>query len=160
MNIISTTIILIIFSIPVFANEQIQARTNDEIKESGSLDQFGFGPAFFVISYDDEVLKDSKDVRLKGDGSISASESAYSTAIGVEVHYNFTFLPNCRYFGKKIDKPCKEIKGAITSGHSLSPFLGLYDLDNAINGIVLGVVYGYWHGDNLYKDRTSLNVHG
>ena len=42
----------------------------EEKQDESNLDQFGFAPAFFYIVYDEEVLSDSKDVRLRGDGTI------------------------------------------------------------------------------------------
>lgn len=127
----------------------------DEGKVSSEdLGQFGFGPAFFVISYGKEVLKDSKDVRVRSDGLIDSSGSQYSTAIGLEVHYDFSF-PADQYGypdenGNIIWEP--------TSGYIVSPFLGVYDFENGINGLAAGVLFGYWKGDINYKNKKSLNV--
>lgn len=123
--------------------------------ESESLNQFGFGPAFFVIAYDKEVLMDSKDVRVRGDNSISTSGSKYSTAVGLEVHYDFT-LASYRCCLKADGTEPSQWKS--TSGHTLSPFLGLYDIENGINGIAAGVLYGYWRGDGDNENRKSLNI--
>ncbi len=165
-----TALFFLLLSISASAQETNKIQNFDQNinqNEIQNIDQFGFGPALFVIEYDDEVLQDSKDVKIRGDGTISSSGSDYSTAIGLEIHYSFAFLRKCRDKGLKIEKNCTKkgkekddevVEGAITSGHSLSPFLGLYDFDNGINGIAAGLVYGYWHGDNKYQDRTSLNV--
>jgi len=158
MKKIIVLISLLLTANPVFSGEDKSTDPTESNETPNTLGQFGFGPAFFVISYDDEVLKDSKDVRLRGDGSINASGSKYSTAIGLEIHYSVVIGEKCRYYGNKQNTPCKDIDKATTSGHSVSPFLGLYDLDNGINGIVAGIVYGYWKGDNKYSNRKSLNV--
>ncbi len=126
-----------------------------DVEEGTNLDQFGFGPALFVIAYSEEVLMDSKDVRLRGDGSISSSGSSYSTALGFEVHYGFSFANKVKCRTYRCENTSDYVE---SSGHTVSPFLGLYDVENGINGVVVGVVYGYWRGDGNYQNRTSLNV--
>ena len=37
-------------------------------------------------------------------------------------------------------------------------FIGLYDLDDGINGIIIGAMYGFLRGNKEYKERTALNV--
>lgn len=128
--------------------------TEDRKVKSKDLSQFGFGPAFFVISYNKEVLKDSKDVRVRGDGAIDSSGSEYSTAIGLEVHYDFSF-PKTQY---GYYNESGGVDWDPTSGYTISPFLGLYDLDNGINGLAFGVLFGYWRGDINYKNKSALNV--
>jgi len=127
---------------------------NEEKVKNEDLSQFGFGPAFFVISYNKEVLKDSKDVRVRGDGTIDSSGSNYSTALGLEVHYDFSFpATQYGYYNEQ-----GGIDWDPTSGYTLSPFLGVYDFDNGINGLAAGVLFGYWRGDINYKNKTALNV--
>jgi len=154
---------LIILSIYVLAwNVNLYAETPDDSKSKDittkikpdkdgdkiddDLAQFGFGPAFYLLQYDKEVLKDTKDVRVRGDGTIDTSGTDYATAIGLEVHYDFSMAVFKNKFTQNY------------SGHKISPFLGLFDLDNGINGMVVGVLYGYWHTDKDNKNKTSLNV--
>ncbi len=157
-------VVLTLFSMVALAQggepESGQKQPKTPPSDVGNLDQFGFGPALFIVSYDDEVLKDSKDVRVRGDGSVSTSGSEYSTAIGLEVHYSWAFKYKCRVDGFVLEdkKKCKDYPKAISSGHTISPYLGLYDFDNGIDGIAAGVTYGYWRGNNLFNERTSLNI--
>lgn len=136
------------------ASSETNATDGDKSK-SDDVSQFGFGPAFFVLDYDKEILKDSKDVRVRGDGSIDASGTDYSTSFGLEVHYDFSF-GDSQVGNRNSD-------GSVTwldsyTGHKISPFLGLFDLENGINGLVIGVLYGYWKSDEVAKTKTSLNV--
>jgi hypothetical protein len=131
--------------------EEVKSITPPEEKQDeGNLDQFGFAPAFFYIVYDEEVLSDSKDVRLRGDGTISSQGTKHATSVGVEVHYSFAL------WGKSCCKSDGYTSG--TSAHAISPFLGLYDLDDGINGIIIGAMYGFLRGNKEYKERTTLNV--
>ena len=41
------------------------AESDDNTKEKLDLGKFGFGPAFYMISYKDEVLQDSKDISVR-----------------------------------------------------------------------------------------------
>jgi hypothetical protein len=122
---------------------------------SGQLSQFGFGPALFLLNYKEPVFKDSRDVRLRSDGNISAAGSKTGTALGLEVHYGFSFFNKATSFQSADGKTSTF---SHTSGHVVSPFLGLFDVDNGINGIAAGLLYGYWRGDKDYKKTASLNV--
>lgn len=169
MKKLSLILILLTVSNPSFSQETqdaSEAKSPENIVSKGSiagevsnLDQFGFGPAFFVVKYDEEVLKDSKDVRLRGDGTINSSGSDFSTAFGVEAHYSFAFGYECSKGIQKSKEICNDSDDwESVSGHSLSPFIGLFDLDNGINGLAGGVVYGYWRDNKQLNNRTSLNV--
>jgi len=155
MKIIKT--LITILSIFISSLGLCESDTNflKPIGDKNNLDQFGFGPAFYLLSYDDEVLQDSKDVKKLSNNIISAAGSSYSTTIGLEVHYGFSFFNKaCCLINDKKPKNGWES----SSGHVISPFLGLFDLTNGINGGVIGVLYGYWKGDGKFKNRTSLNV--
>ena len=99
---------------------------------AGDLSAIGFGPAFYVIYYDDEVLQSSNDVRVRGDGTVAADGS----------EYDFTF---------SFDEKKK-------TEHKLSPFLGVYDLDDGIKGIAAGFIYGYQKSRPKSDQRVTLNV--
>ena len=149
---------LIIFSFIVSSFSFAEVQTLAEAQEGGDqettdLSNFGFGPAFFMISYKEEILEDSKDVRVRGDGAIDASGSKYGTAVGLEVHYDFSLWGTRK--GYKDSN--SETKWTHSNGVVLSPFLGLYDIDNGINGLAAGVLFGYWKGDENFQNRTSLN---
>ena len=134
--------------------QQESARSQADEKKESELDQFGFGPALYVVHYKEEVLEDAKDISTRGDGSISARGSRYSTSIGLELHYDFSFRRTLKCFHE-----CEKSENwNLTSGHRISPFLGFYDLDGGLNGIAAGLVYGYWKGDRNGENRTTLNA--
>lgn len=136
-----------------FSTEVTQAKDNATSKAENELDKFGFGPAIFLIEYDEEILKDSKDIKVRGDGTISSSGSKYSASLGVELHYDFSF-------GRKIKcySNCNVASNwNVTSSHRLSPFIGLFDIENGINGMAAGFIYGYTKGDSNGENKTTLN---
>jgi hypothetical protein len=139
----------------ISATQDLEAATKDPVDPVSELSNFGFGPAFFMISYDEEVLVDSKDVRLRGDGSIDSAGTKAGTAIGLEVHYDFSIKPHRKGYIKPGET---ETTWTHSNGYVVSPFIGLYDIDNGINGLAAGVMFGYWKGDNSFQNRTSLNM--
>jgi len=152
--IIAIFIYLLVISNSYSATEDLDTVLNDpNSKETLDLGKFGFGPAFFVLAYDDEILSDSKDVKVRGDGAIDASGSKYGTSLGLEVHYDFSIW-GTRYGYKQDDGKTNWTK---SNGFVLSPYIGVYDIDNGIKGLSVGLVLGYWKGDKNFGDRTSLN---
>lgn len=151
-------IVLILFMTTPFAYGASQTLKQAEEENKGNnndeqdLTRFGFGPAFYMISYQKEILSDSKDVRILGDGSIDSLGSKYGTAIGLEVHYDISVWG--ARFGTMNGS---EIKWTKSKGLLLSPFLGVYDIENGINGLVFGGMVGYWKGDGDFENRKSLN---
>jgi len=133
------------------------AKKTADVKAEMELDQFGFGPAFYVINYKDEVLSDSKDITIKGDNTISTKSTKYSTTMGLELHYDFSFGRTVKCFNTE-DKCNDAANYELTTAHRLSPFLGLYDLDNGINGIAVGLVYGYIKKHKNDKKPVTLNT--
>lgn len=136
---------------------QQDAENAADQKAENKLDQFGFGPALYVIKYNDEVLSNSKDVSIRGDGKISTKGSNYSTSLGLELHYDFSFHRTVKCF--KSQDECKDVKNyELTTAHRLSPFLGFYDVENGINGIAAGMVYGYIKQHKDDKNPITLNT--
>ena len=141
---------------------EAKAKTEAENDPSitNELDKIGFGPAFFIVHYDDEVIDDSKDVKLLGDGTVYSKGSNYSANLGLEVHYAFSFWHKvkCKV---KVGADCTKSEDyELATGHVVAPFLGVYDVNDGINGIAAGFTYGYWRS-NLKdggKPRTALNV--
>ena len=134
-------------------SQDLDAATADTDNPATALSSFGFGPAFYMISYNDEILTDSKDVRVRGDGEIDSAGSKYGTALGLEVHYDISI------FGKRtgyLDSNSETV-WTKSNGFIVSPFLGVYDIDSGINGLAAGVLFGYWTGDENFENRTSLN---
>ena len=127
-----------------------------EFDDFGSLLQFGFGPAFYFISYTEEVLRDSKDFSKRGDSTISTAGSKYATEMGLEVHYSFSFFER-KYLKTRFDGNGEIQREVRSLGHTISPFLGLYDFNNGINGVVFGILYGFWRGNDTYNDRIYFN---
>lgn len=152
------------------AKETLETKKKSDMKENSTLakqvadenaekelDQFGFGPALYIIKYEDEVLADSKDVSVRGDGTISAKGTEYSTSLGMELHYDFSFGRTISCFGS--EEYCSDVTNhELTTAHRLSPFLGLFDVDNGINGIAAGVVYGYIKQHKNDKNPLTLNA--
>lgn len=134
-----------------------EAAVAADAKEEKNLDQFGFGPALYVIKYKDEVLSDSKDVSIRGDGTISSRGSEYSTSLGFELHYDFSFHRTLKCF--KTQEKCKDVNNyELMTAHRLSPFLGFYDVKNGINGIAVGLVYGYIKQNKDEENPVTLNT--
>lgn len=133
--------------------QDLSAAAADTDDPATALSSFGFGPAFYMISYNDEILADSKDVRVRGDGDIDSSGSKFGTALGLEVHYDIS-VKGWRNGYLDANKKTVWTK---SSGFIVSPFLGVYDIDNGINGLAAGVLFGYWTGDKNFENRTSLN---
>jgi len=134
--------------------QTLEEAQKDPNNPASELSNFGFGPAFFMIYYKEEILEDSKDVRVRGDAEIDSSGTKFGTAIGLEVHYDFSIKPN----RKGYKSGGADTTWTHSNGHVVSPFVGLYDVDNGINGLALGVMYGYWKGDTKFQNRTSLNM--
>ena len=107
-----------------------------------------------MISYKDEVLEDSTNVKIRGDGSLISSGSSYGTSLGLELHYDWSLWGNRKGYINS--------NGTTTWTHSngvvLSPFVGLFDVDNGIKGMAAGVMFGYWKGDENFQNRTSVNI--
>ena len=137
----------------VETEEEKIAKKKAEPLIENELDKLGFGPALFIVNYDQEVLDDASDVSVRGDGSIASSGTDYNATLGFELHYDFSF-------GRKLscisgcDIPANWYA---SSSHRLSPFIGVFDVQNGINGIAAGIVYGYTKGDGKEKNRTTLN---
>lgn len=130
-----------------------KAKTSATVQASNELDKFEFGPALYLIQYDDEVLTDAKDVSIRGDGSIVSSGSEYSATFGLELHYDFSFGHKL-----KCNLNCDNSSNwNVTSSHRISPFIGLFDIENGINGIAAGVIYGYTKGDGKGQNKATLN---
>src|SRR5690606_1793878 len=147
-----------IFAFILFSSASYHALSASEAitgDEKDGLNRFGFGPAFYVINYNKKVLNESKDVSIRSDIVISSSGSKYSTAIGLEVHYDFSLRP---YLCCKNPDGSRPAEWSRSSGHTISPFLGVYDIENGLNGIAAGLLYGYWRGDGKTENRKSLNV--
>lgn len=126
-----------------------------------NLNDFSFVPAFYLISYKDEVLQDSKDIKIRSNGKISSSGSKYSTAIGLETHYDIAFLIRCKKDHTKLsfkNGNCDSSEVTEFTGHTISPYIGLYDFNNGINGLTVGILYGYWKADSKFDKKSSLNI--
>lgn len=128
------------------------AQTSEKVKDGG-YSQFGFGPAIYFVRYNEEVVSDSKDVRVRSDGTIDFSGSAYSTPLGLEVHYAFSIPGSVYSYGKNDDGTWASSKGWVAS-----PFVGIYDVDSGIDGLATGLMLGFWRGDSKFENRSSLNI--
>lgn len=136
-------------------NAQIKANTD----VTKNLESFGFAPALFIVDYHKKIISDSKDVKTRGDGTIVAGGSKYSVNFGVELHYDFAFGVNTKCFEYSSSCTKKEDYNQYAA-HRISPFVGLFDLQNGINGMSIGVLYGYTRGkieDQKLVNKTTLN---
>jgi hypothetical protein len=156
-------ILLVIFfhNSLAFAQEEITSLEVMKAKSEATdvsvknLESFGFGPALYFIQYKDEVLKDPKDVRVRGDGSIVSNGSKFSVNFGLEVHYDFAFFSDAKCIP---GLSCDNYKNySLKSSHIISPFLGVFDIENGINGIAAGVIYGYTK-EKKEKHKLVFNV--
>lgn len=129
---------------------QPPAQAASGVETQPAFAQFGFAPALYAVRYSKPVLGDSKDVRLRGDGALTAAGSRMATYMGVEVHYG----------ASTNNKAVLDASGKVVStrGHSFSPFIGLFDIDGGINGLALGAMYSYWNGDADYVKKSALNI--
>lgn len=128
-----------------------KAKSEADEKSKSELSKLGFGPALYLIKYDDEVLKDSKDIALRGDGKISTSGSDYSVTLGLELHFDFSVSRTIT-----CNIGCEDRSNwSLTSSHRLSPFIGLFDVENGINGIAVGIIYGYTRYSDTSKTESS-----
>jgi|GEM_PF-2717169 len=121
-----------------------------------SLKGFHFAPALFVLTYDEEVLEDSKDTRIRSDDTLEAYGTETTTALGFEVHYNFY----CWRTPSKVGwGPTTETAVYTSSwGITCSPFLGFFDIDDGIKGYIVGLLFGGWRGDENFNNKVALNV--
>ena len=108
------------------------------------LNGFGFGPALYMIRYQDSVIEDPRDVRLRGDGTLYADQTKSNVVLGVEAHYNF---------GIGYTKPDKS-----QWGWKASPYFGLFDVSDGINGLAAGIMLGVWHIDAKGENPKALNI--
>ncbi|MCG7871362.1 MAG: hypothetical protein N0C81_18805 [Candidatus Thiodiazotropha lotti] len=146
--------------------KKTKSKLDNIIENSSNLSDFSFAPALYLISYDNEILQDSKDVKIRSDGKLSSSGSKYSTSIGLEVHYNLSFGLMCKHqYSKKQSKLKDDMSGCeksekydFISGHTISPYIGLYDFNNGINGLSVGALYGYWKVNSETQKSSSLNI--
>lgn len=144
--------ILLIASHSAFG--QVESLEDAEQAGTADLSSFGFGPAFYMISYDDEILEDSTNVTIRGDGSLISSGSSYGTSLGLELHYDWSLWGN----RKGYTDADGNTKWTHSNGVVLSPFIGLFDVDNGIKGLAAGLMFGYWRGDENFQNRTSVNI--
>ena len=132
--------------------QQTKAVNKTKGDVESDLKQFGFGPAFFVINYDREVLKDSKDVGQRGDDTITATGTKWNASVGLETHYDIPVYKTivCTETDKiACDKP-EDWK--LSTAYTISPFLGIYDIENGINGLAAGFIFGVKKDRNLKKE--------
>lgn len=129
------------------AGDPLTQGTGNANREMGL---FGIGPAYYMIRYNEEVLPEYYDEDGVANGNIVASGSQYTSEAGLELHYNYAFAS-----GRSLGLP---IDAAARHGFSASPFLGLYDFDDGIDGIIVGVTLGYWRRGGDYKIKPSLNL--
>lgn len=140
-------VILVSINFTTYAESKLDKVNNAD----AGLTQFGFGPAFYMIRYNDKVFKDSKDVHTRGDGTISASGTNYATSLGLEAHYNIPLVTwRCCINPSNV--------WSSSSGLILSPFVGVFDIDRGMNGLAIGLVLGYWLGDENYEKKKYFNA--
>ncbi len=125
--------------------------TQGSNKVNRDMGLFGIGPAFYIIRYNEEVLSESHDASVTAEGGIDASGAQYAAELGLEVHYNLSFASGRCCLGVPIG-------AGNPREYSVSPFLGLYDFDDGVDGIILGTKFSYWRGDGKYKFKPALSL--
>ncbi|MFC0679541.1 hypothetical protein ACFFGH_17020 [Lysobacter korlensis] len=112
----------------------------------------GFGPAFYFLRYKNHVIEDARDVRVRTNGTLEANQTRTSSSLGLEVHANLGKGWNV------CDGECTATNVISTWGWKASPYLGVFDVSDGINGLTAGVVAGVWRGDKEGDSRTALNL--
>lgn len=136
---------------PYQVNAEGGPLTRGADKINKDMAPFGIGPAFYMIRYNEEVLPEFSDAAGTTNGTVAVSGSQYTSALGLELHYNYSFAGVGCCLGLPID-------ASTSHGFSASPFLGLYDFDDGIDGIIVGAMFGYWRREGDYKIQPSLNL--
>ena len=125
------------------------------ITDTEGFEKFGFGPALYMIHYDEEIIGDAtSDVRINSGSVVSADTTRSATHLGLEVHYTFKHGITANY---KQDEEGNWVRDS-SSGWSISPSVGLFDLDDGVSGHALGLVYSRWHGDADFTRQRALNI--
>ena len=112
----------------------------------------GFGPALFGITYNDRIVDNSDEVVITSDSLVKFPGSRRSIPLGFEAHWNIKIPGTVWRF-----KPKGATKWASSIGGVIGPFVGIYDVDNGINGFAVGGVVGFWRGDGNFENRAVLN---
>jgi hypothetical protein len=146
-KILSVFILIIPYQVNA-AGDPLAQETYEIGEEMGP---FGIGPAFYMIRYNEEILPEYYDTAGVTEAAVVASGSQYATEVGLELHYNYAFASGRCCLGLPI------VEGA-GHGFSASPFLGLYDFDDGVDGIILGATFGYYRRGGDYKIKPSLNL--
>lgn len=144
----SAVLLLAIVSAQAVAQEQPQKLDETKVPnatdlEDETLNGLGFGPALYFIRYKDSIVEDSRDVRLRGDGTLYADQTKSNVALGAELHYKL---------GVSFDNTDGSRWGLIGS-----PYVGIFDIDDGINGIAVGGMVGAWKIDASGKHPRALN---
>ena len=151
-------VLFLVLSIPV-VTAQAQSSSGPLQQEPVSPDQFsklGFAPAVYYLHYKKPVLKGKDSVVLRSDGRVVADGTNSLVSFGLELHYAFTFKNSRTYVADKPEVGERDYK--YSSGHLLTPYFGVFDIESGIGGMTAGVMYGYWRGDVDLKNKRFLNV--
>jgi hypothetical protein len=140
-------ILAFILVFPYQVNAEGGLLTQGTNKVNTDMGLFGIGPAYYMIRYNEEILPEYYETTGEMNATVAASGSQYTTAVGLELHYNYSFAGDLL-----------PIDVRASHGFSASPFLGLYDFDDGIDGIIVGAMFGYWRGEGNYKFKPSLNL--
>lgn len=140
--------LVLIFPYQVSADGDTLTQGRSADKEMGL---FGVGPAYYMIRYNDEVLPEFYDSAGMVNGAVAVSGSRNATELGLELHYNYSFANGGCCPGLTMDR-------STIYGFSASPFLGLYDFDDGIDGFIVGAMFGYWRSNSNYKIKPALNL--
>ena len=137
----------------LFGTALISPELSAQTEEKGSnFSQFGFGPALYFVRYNDEIIDDSRQIVIRSDSTIDFPGSRYAVPLGLEVHYSFSLRRPTRY------RPNSNVDWQRSTGLIASPFLGIYDVDNGVDGLAGGVLIGYWKGDGNFNRESVLNA--
>lgn len=132
-------------------SSQVSAQSSSQDDRGNAIRQFGFGPALYFIKYNDEIVDDSRQVNVRSDSTIDFPGSQWAAPIGLEVHYAISLRRPRRF------RTPGESLWASSRGFVLSPSLGVYDIDNGIDGLSAGVIFGFWRGNGNFEPESHLN---
>lgn len=130
----------------------IEPGAKTEVEDTTAfLGGVGFAPAYYILAYDRDVFETPDSVRLRSDGKLTTNGSKSASYIGLEAHWDLTWKTTT-YIGTGLGKIPTGSKG-----HGFSPYVGVFDISDSINGFSIGALYSIWKGDENYENRTALN---
>ena len=146
----SPTLTLLMTLATVASSADITSTKISETNDVSEISNLGFGPALYLIRFNKDTVD---NVRVDGAGNLNADKSRMLASMGLEVHYTFLSGPFATSYFQS-----KDGNKVSTSGYSISPYVGVFDLTNGINGLSTGLVFSLWRGNSEGENKRALNM--